>query len=162
VILNWKTLNERERESAWDALEEWVWWLRSTYPEAREAIVDCWPAHADMVRELTALYVWWEDVYEPLLDEVPDPDAQKPPPDTREEASGRSAVAWHEALHHAVQRWRISSKCSPTECLMDRQTADLTVEWQKRHTRTMALINAIGSFEPSLLGDPGERSGRPV
>lgn len=87
MILNWQKLKGEERDSAWEALEEWVWWLRSTYLEARETVVDCWPAHADLVQELTAVYVWWEDMYEPLSDEVPDPDTDKLPAGLGDEAT---------------------------------------------------------------------------
>lgn len=152
MILGWQKLEGEELASAWEALEEWVWWLRSTYPSTRETIVDCWPAHPDLVQELTALCVWWEEINDPLADEVPDPDADTKTSGVSEEATGRSAVAWHEALHHAVQRWKITSKCSPDACVLESQNADLVAEWRKRHARTRRLIDEVSRPTP-LLGD---------
>jgi hypothetical protein len=152
MILGWQKLQGEELSSAWTALEEWVWWLRSTYPSTREAIVDCWPAHSDMVNELTALCVWWEEINDTLVDEVADPDADDRAA-VSEEATGRSAVAWHEALHHAVQRWKVTSKCSAAECVTEKRNEDLAADWRKRHARTRRLV-AQNDGATALLGDP--------
>ncbi len=152
MILDWQNLKGQELTDAWESLEEWVWWLRSTYPSSREALPDCWPAHADLVGELTALCVWHEEIYEPLADEVPDPDG-KAPADASAEANGRQAVSWHEALTRAVQRWRTSTKCSTTECTLDKQNPDLLVEWRRRRARSLKKVEETARQRPRLLGD---------
>ena len=158
MILDWQKLQGEELTSAWEALEEWVWWLRSTYPASREAIPDCWPAHPDLVQELTALNVWREEIYDPLANEVPDPEA-KAPADVSEESNGRSAVAWHEALNHAVQRWRAGAKCSITECVLDKQNPELVLEWRKRHARTLNKMEQSAQTKARLLGDSSQPVG---
>lgn len=87
------------------------------------------------------------------MDEVPDLDADGKTAAVSEEATGRSAVAWHEALHHAVQRWKITSKCSPGECVMENHNGDLVAEWRKRHARTRRLITDASRNHRALLGE---------
>ncbi len=152
MILGWQKLQGDELSAAWEALEEWVWWLRSTYASTREAIVDCWPAHPDLVEELTAICVWWEEIHEAFADEVPDPDGDGAGSPVSEEATGRSAVAWHEALHHAVQRWKITSKCLPDACLLEKENSDLVTEWRKRRARTQATLAEASRTRGALLG----------
>jgi len=152
MILGWQKLDGKELTSAWEALEEWVWWLRSTYPASREAIPDCWPAHPDLVQELTALNVWREEIYDPLAHEVPDPEGKQPAVES-EESNGRSAVSWHEALDHAIQRWRASSKCSMTECALEKQNADLVIEWRRRRANTLRKLRRSSEGKASLLDE---------
>ncbi|MHB8509779.1 MAG: hypothetical protein ACYDGR_14225 [Candidatus Dormibacteria bacterium] len=152
MLLNWKDYNEDERTDAWEELEKWVWWLRSTYPSSREALPDCWPAHPDLVQELTALCVWHEEIYEPLANEVPDPEA-KEPAEASAETMGQRAVDWHEALARAVQRWRTSTRCSTSECVLDKPNPDLLVEWRRRRARTLRKVETAARSGPGLLGD---------
>ena len=150
MLVDWQKLQREELTAAWEELEEWVWWLRSTYPSSREAIPDCWPAHPDLVQELTALGAWWEEIYDPLADEIPDPEGKQPAVES-EESNGRSAVAWHEALDHAVQRWRANSKCSMTECALDKQNAELVIEWRRRHATTRRKLERSLEGKAPLL-----------
>jgi len=153
VIITWQNLKGDERDSAWESLEEWVWWLRSTYPEAREAIVDCWPVHPNFVNELTALCVWWGEMHKPGADEVPDPDGDPVPLDVSGDPLGRPAVMWHAELQNAVKRWRANSKCTPSECVLDRQNGDLVADWRKRHARTRSFLDKAKGAVPAQLGD---------
>jgi hypothetical protein len=152
MFVDWQKLRGQELTAAWEELEEWVWWLRSTYPSSREAVPDCWPAHADLVHELTAFAAWWVEIYDPAATEVPDPEGKQPAVES-EESNGRSAVAWHEALDHAVQRWRMSGKCSPSDCVLDRQNADVVADWRQRHARTRAVLRRAVAGAPATLGE---------
>jgi hypothetical protein len=152
MLVDWQKLQGEELTAARDELEEWVWWLRSTYPSSREAIPDCWPAHPDLVQELTALGAWWEDIYDPAAGQVPDPDGKQPAVES-EESNGRSAVSWHEALDHAVQRWRANSKCSMTECNLDKQNAELVIEWRRRRATTRRKLERSSEDKSPLLDE---------
>jgi hypothetical protein len=153
MILEWQKFKGEERDAAFERLEEWVWWLRSTYPEAREAVVDCWPAHANLVNDLTALCVWWGEIYNPRAEEVPDPDDDSLPLDVSADPKGRIAVMWHGELQNAVKRWRANSKCTPSECVLDRQNGDLVADWRKRHARTRSYLDKAKAVRPAELGE---------
>jgi len=158
MILDWQNLEGEELTGAWAELEKWVWWLRSTYSASREAVPDCWPAHPDLVQELTAMAVWWEEIYDPLANDVPDPNG-KASPDVSEESNGRSAVAWHEALNHASQRWRTNAKCSTSECILDKHNPELVLEWRRRHARTLTKLRESSVCTSPLLGETNKLEG---
>lgn len=153
MILGWQDLDGQELVAAWGEVETWVWWLRSTYPAAREAVVDCWPRHPDLINELTALLVWWEEIHEPDAAAVP---AAGKPAAGSDDHPGRSAVSWHEALNHAVQRFRVSTRCSRSECELDKQIGDLAGDWRSRHARTLGAIDDVRGHRAPLLGAGGQ------
>lgn len=59
----WRTIGTHGAEELWRQLGDWVAWIRSRYPLARK-IPACWPDHPELVEELTALYLAWQQAYE--------------------------------------------------------------------------------------------------
>ena len=58
----WQELSPRDRARTWQALAEWVGWLRGRYPLARQVPL-CWWRHPELVEELTALWLAWREAY---------------------------------------------------------------------------------------------------
>jgi hypothetical protein len=58
----WRDLGPKATEELWSQLTEWVGWLRSRYPLAKR-IPPCWGEHPEIVEELTALWLAWQDAY---------------------------------------------------------------------------------------------------
>ncbi len=44
-------------------LESWTAWLRGRYPLARK-IPSCWAEHPELIEELTALWLAWQQAYQ--------------------------------------------------------------------------------------------------
>ena len=58
----WHTLSTDDAEKLWEALADWVGWLRGRYPLARQVPL-CWWRHPELVEELTALWLAWREAY---------------------------------------------------------------------------------------------------
>jgi hypothetical protein len=58
----WHTLSATDGAKLWEALADWVGWLRGRYPLARQ-IPLCWWRHPELVEELTALWLAWREAY---------------------------------------------------------------------------------------------------
>ena len=58
----WRTLSTHDAEKLWEALADWVGWLRGRYPLARQVPL-CWWRHPELVEELTALWLAWREAY---------------------------------------------------------------------------------------------------
>ena len=58
----WHTLSTQDAEKLWEALADWVGWLRGRYPLARQVPL-CWWRHPELVEELTALWLAWREAY---------------------------------------------------------------------------------------------------
>jgi len=58
----WDALTPFEAQRTWRSLAAWVGWLRSRYPLAHRVPL-CWWRHPELVEELTALWLAWQDAY---------------------------------------------------------------------------------------------------
>jgi hypothetical protein len=58
----WHTLSATDTAKLWEALADWVGWVRGRYPLARQ-IPLCWWRHPELVEELTALWLAWREAY---------------------------------------------------------------------------------------------------
>lgn len=58
----WAELDAQAAAKAWRDLAAWVGWLRGRYPLARQVPL-CWWRHAELVEELTALWLAWREAY---------------------------------------------------------------------------------------------------
>jgi hypothetical protein len=58
----WADLTPVDAAATWTALARWVGWLRSRYPLARQ-VPRCWWRHPELVEELTALWLAWQEAY---------------------------------------------------------------------------------------------------
>lgn len=58
----WHTLSTQDAEKLWEALADWVGWVRGRYPLARQVPL-CWWRHPELVEELTALWLAWREAY---------------------------------------------------------------------------------------------------
>jgi hypothetical protein len=58
----WHTLSATDAAKLWEALADWVGWVRGRYPLARQ-IPLCWWRHPELVEELTALWLAWREAY---------------------------------------------------------------------------------------------------
>jgi hypothetical protein len=58
----WQLLDARAAETVWRRLADWVGWLRGRYPLARQ-VPACWWRHPELVEELTALWLAWQEAY---------------------------------------------------------------------------------------------------
>jgi hypothetical protein len=58
----WHQLNPYETTRTWQALADWVGWLRGRYPLANRVPL-CWWRHPELVEELTALWLAWREAY---------------------------------------------------------------------------------------------------
>lgn len=59
----WRTLGQHGTTELWKQLTDWVDWIRSRYPLARK-VPPCWAEHPELVEELTALWLAWQQAYE--------------------------------------------------------------------------------------------------
>lgn len=93
----WRDLGPQAEEELWTQLKDWVGWLRSRYPLAKK-IPPCWPKHAEIVEELTALWLAWQHAYT-------DPDAPL-----------TAAADWHDrwlpGLLHRLEHGPLALNCS--------------------------------------------------
>ena len=60
---NWREIGPRAEEELWSQLSDWVAWIRCRYPLAKR-IPPCWAKHPEVVEELTALWLAWQQAYE--------------------------------------------------------------------------------------------------
>ena len=60
---SWRDLGPRAEEELWSQLRAWVSWIRHRYPLAKR-IPPCWAEHPEIVEELTALWLAWQQAYE--------------------------------------------------------------------------------------------------
>ncbi|WP_027863065.1 hypothetical protein [Marmoricola sp. URHB0036] len=60
---NWRGIGPRAEEELWSQLTAWVAWIRHRYPLAKR-IPPCWAKHTEVVEELTALWLAWQQAYE--------------------------------------------------------------------------------------------------
>ena len=58
----WHTLSTPDAEKLWEALADWVGWVRGRYPLARQVPL-CWWRHPELVEERTALWLAWREAY---------------------------------------------------------------------------------------------------
>jgi hypothetical protein len=59
----WRDLGPHAQTELMNQLDTWTAWLRHRYPLARK-IPGCWAAHPELVEELTALWLAWQQAYE--------------------------------------------------------------------------------------------------
>jgi hypothetical protein len=59
----WRTLGQHGTTELWTQLTDWIDWIRSRYPLARK-VPSCWAEHPELVEELTALWLAWQQAYE--------------------------------------------------------------------------------------------------
>jgi hypothetical protein len=91
MILTWEAATDTELRELWKELGEWVQWAARVYPRLRSALRPCWPHHPEVIRELNAYAVWWQEVY------AAEQNGQGV-------SRGRGAVWWHEQLPALCQR----------------------------------------------------------
>src|SRR3954452_24238150 len=60
---NWRSIGPRAEQELWSQLTAWVAWVRHRYPLAKR-IPPCWTHHTEVVEELTALWLAWQQAYE--------------------------------------------------------------------------------------------------
>ncbi|WP_310962470.1 hypothetical protein [Nocardioides terrisoli] len=93
----WRNLGPKGRDELWRQLTDWVGWLRARYPLAR-TIPTCWAEHPEVVEELTALWLAWQQAYE-----------DNDPPLT-------AAADWHDrwlpGVLHRLQHGAFAIECS--------------------------------------------------
>jgi hypothetical protein len=58
----WDRLGPHDAVRLWQELADWVGWLRSRYPLARQVPL-CWWRHSELVEEMTALWLAWREAY---------------------------------------------------------------------------------------------------
>lgn len=59
LVVNWRTLTNREASDAWQNLAEWVDWIYRRYPLPDDVLRKCWYQHGGVVEELSALHACW-------------------------------------------------------------------------------------------------------
>ena len=59
----WRDLGPLARTELMSQLESWTRWLRHRYPLARK-IPGCWAEHSELVEELIALWLAWQQAYQ--------------------------------------------------------------------------------------------------
>ena len=93
----WRDLGDEASEELWSELKNWVAWIRHRYPLAKK-IPPCWPAHPEVVEELTALWLAWQAAYQ-------QPDAQL-----------TAAADWHDrwlpGVLHRLEHGTHAINCS--------------------------------------------------
>ncbi|MBN9632247.1 MAG: hypothetical protein J0I18_16840 [Actinobacteria bacterium] len=87
LVVNWRTLTNREAAEAWEKLADWVGWLYRRYPLPDDVIRNCWYRHGGVVEELSALHACWQASFD-------------------ESDSGYGPIGFHERLDLARNRLR--------------------------------------------------------
>jgi hypothetical protein len=93
----WAAQTPRDEELLLADLRRWVVWLVERYPLDHRTVPDCWPQHAELIEELSALHLAWEGAF-----------ATTAPPD--------APLQWHERFATARQRlaeWVSRTGCRP-------------------------------------------------
>jgi hypothetical protein len=132
----WHNLTPREAGRAWDALIEWVDWLRDRYA-LDDAIPVCWYRHGAMTDELDALRAAWVAAYI-------DPHAR-----------AIDAAFWHDLLDRTLTRLRNWDRygCSSGTHHDDTPTP---LDQAERQARTEHLHREIDRRSKCLRGVPTE------
>lgn len=60
---SWRDVGPQAVDELWQQLSAWVAWIRGRYPLATR-IPACWAAHPEIVEELTALWLAWQQAYQ--------------------------------------------------------------------------------------------------
>lgn len=93
----WRDLGPKATEELWSQLTEWVAWLRHRYPLAKK-VPSCWGEHPEIVEELTALWLAWQQAY------------------TDTNAPLTAAAEWHDhwlpGLLHRLEHGAFALSCS--------------------------------------------------
>jgi hypothetical protein len=92
--LRWDTMDRAQATLTWLWLINWVGWLTGRY-QLDEEIPPCWPRHAALIEELTALCAAWHLAYDG-------------------EANPDAPMRWHEALARTRTRlrdWDETTRC---------------------------------------------------
>lgn len=94
AIVNWRDIDDEDREEACRALAEWVQdWLVPRYALTRKVVPDCWYRHPAMVEELSALHTAWMVAFD-------------------ETDAGYGPIGWHERFALARAREAFREKCA--------------------------------------------------
>jgi hypothetical protein len=88
LVVNWRTLTNREAPEAWEKLADWVSWICRRYPLADDVVRNCWYLHGGVVEELSALHACWQASFD-------------------ESDSGLGPIGFHERLDLARNRLRV-------------------------------------------------------
>lgn len=86
-VVNWRTLEGADAESAWNSLREWVEWFTVRYQISESTVPVCWFMHDGLVEELSALHALHTMAFDPS-------------------DSGLGPLGWHERLSLAMPRLR--------------------------------------------------------
>jgi hypothetical protein len=131
--LRWRHLDRDAAGEVWGWLIDWTGWLVERYQLAEEIPV-CWPLHAPLIEELTALAAAWHDAYD-------------------ESAPADAPLVWHERLARA--RARLRDWDDYTRCRNGVHTARrIDLAWPD-DWRTTAEQTATADLAGRPTPDPG-------
>ena len=91
----WSAHTPHEQNLMLEELDGWVAWLTDRYRLDHRTVPGCWPQHAELIEELSALNLAWQAAYATL-------------------APADGPMAWHE--HFALARTRLTDWVARTGC----------------------------------------------
>ncbi|WP_129337203.1 hypothetical protein [Cellulomonas endophytica] len=93
----WSALNPVAEQEAVRELVTWVGWLAGRYRLDHRVVPDCWPAHPELVEELSALHLAWLGAF-------------------ARTSAADAPLGWHERFAHTSARlseWTARTGCRP-------------------------------------------------
>lgn len=85
IIVNWRTLTDKDAAEVWEALRDWVEWVTVRYNIPATTIPGCWYQHPALVEELSALHTAHTAAFD-------------------QSDAGYGPIGWHERFHLALPR----------------------------------------------------------